>query len=65
MKLDINLGKEEPKRHPKCKGSGGSDQWVDDFECGYNTEITCDECRYCLGSSGRKDPDAKCNQNCI
>jgi hypothetical protein len=39
-------------RHPLCKGDG-----VD--HCGYDTKISCDECKY---GGGRKDPKAKCNQ---
>ncbi len=46
-----------PEQHPKCKG------WINEQgegECGYNTTIGCDECKYCVG---RKDPAAKCNQD--
>ncbi len=40
-------------RHPLCKGDG-----ID--HCDYYTTIDCDECKY---GGGRKDPEAKCNQN--
>lgn len=40
-------------RHPLCKGDG-----ID--HCGYYTVIDCDECKY---GGGRKNPEAKCNQN--
>jgi hypothetical protein len=40
-------------RHPLCKGDG-----ID--HCGYYTTIDCDECKY---GGGRKNPEAKCNQN--
>ncbi len=30
-----------------------------EYDCGYNTKITCDECKY---GGGRKDPAAKCNE---
>lgn len=43
-------------KHPKCKGWINSDG---EGECDYNTKITCDECKYCVG---RKDPAARCNQ---
>lgn len=45
------------KRHPKCKGT--YDAWNGDYDCEYQTAITCDECKY---GAGRKDPEAKCNQ---
>ncbi len=43
------------KRHPKCLGDGFED-------CGYNTMISCDECKYNNSPLGKKDPNAKCNQ---
>ena len=47
------------KKHPNCKGSYHP---YDDFsDCGYNTTLTCDECKY-SGLGGRKDPKAKCNK---
>jgi hypothetical protein len=42
-------------KHPKCLGDG-----VDD--CGYNTKISCDECKFNSSPFGRKDPNAKRNQ---
>ncbi len=30
-----------------------------EYECGYDTIIDCDECKY---GGGRKNPEAKCNQ---
>lgn len=51
----------KPEKHPKCKG------WTDntpnagiEFECGYESYLSCEECKY---GSGRKDPEAKCNQS--
>ena len=32
-----------------------------DFDCGYQTSITCEDCKYGV-CGGRKDPEAKCNQ---
>lgn len=32
-----------------------------EWDCGYNTSIGCDECKY-SGFGGRKNPEAKCNQ---
>ena len=52
-------------RHPKCKGWKKYDWGMMDgpeYGCDYNTTIECDECKYCIGSGGRKDPEAKCNQ---
>lgn len=46
--------------HPKCKGYGtDSPTSGKDYDCGYVTKISCDECKYGVG---RKDPAAKCNQ---
>lgn len=48
-------------RHPKCKGYRTQDiGWGSEYECGYETTIDCDECKY---GGGKKDPEAKCNQN--
>jgi hypothetical protein len=44
-------------KHPMCKGT--YDEMNGDYDCGYVTTITCDECKYCVG---RKNPEAKCNQ---
>ena len=45
-----------PKHH-KC--AGYYDAYRGDYDCNYNTILTCDECKYGLG---RKDPEARCNQ---
>ena len=48
-------------KHPKCKGFKTLDVgWGSDYECGFDTLIDCDECKY---GGGRKDPEAKCNRN--
>lgn len=44
-------------KHPKCLGS--YDEWQGEWDCGYQTTIACEECKYGLG---RKDPEARCNQ---
>jgi len=60
----MNIQFKNPKyngRHPKCKG--WSDNTPDagiEFECGYESYLSCEECKYGLG---RKDPEAKCNQS--
>jgi len=61
MKLDINANPDN-KRHPKCKGfmldlCGHTSE----ADCGYMTKIDCDECRYNLYGTGKKDPNAKKN----
>ena len=33
----------------------------DEWDCGYNTTIDCEDCRY-GGRGGRKNPEARCNQ---
>lgn len=44
-------------RHPLC--AGYRNEWTGEFDCDYNTKITCDDCKYGVG---RKDPNAKRNQ---
>lgn len=49
---------------PPESGCKGYKTWTDcgyEYECGYNTIISCEECKYC-NAGGRKDPEAKCNQ---
>lgn len=59
--------KPEYKKHPKCKGTGSWDcEHGYDHDCGYDTILECDQCKYCLHPEtgkplGRKDPAAKCN----
>lgn len=48
-----DLAKENRPKHPKCKGY---DVWSSHgygHGCGYETTLTCDDCKYC---AGRKDP---------
>lgn len=45
-------------KHPKCKSYR---YWTDcgyEYDCGYPTDLACDDCKY---GSGRKNPEAKCN----
>lgn len=50
-------------KHEKCKGFIIPDTGNGvDYDYGYDTKITCDECKYCLGGYGRKGPEAKRNQ---
>ena len=60
----LNLGSVSgSSRHPKCAGKQCNHPLdPPEFECGYNTTIECEECKYCIGAMGRKDPEAKCNQ---
>jgi hypothetical protein len=45
------------EKHPKCKGY--MMLFTGDYDCAYNTNLSCEECKYGVG---RKDPEAKCNQ---
>ena len=45
------------KKHPKCLG--WYNEFQGEYDCGYYTTISCEECKYGIG---RKDPEAKCNQ---
>ena len=51
----------EARRRAKCKAVRTSGPEGDDYSCGYDTTITCDDCKY-AAYPGRKDPEAKCNQ---
>lgn len=56
---DLDKLKDRPVTNTGCQGY--YDEWAGDYDCGYNTAITCEDCKY--GScGGRKDPAAKCNQ---
>jgi len=43
----------------ECAGYENWTNWGYDFDCGYETTIDCDDCKY---GGGRKDPEARCNQ---
>ena len=47
----------EVVRHPKC--AGYRDDYTLEYDCGYDTILDCEDCKY---GCGRKDPEAKCNQ---
>ena len=46
-----------PIKHHKCKLT--YDPFTGDYDCGYQTNLTCDECKYGVG---KKDPQAKVNK---
>ncbi len=49
---------------PRKSGCKGYKYWTDcgyEYDCGYEGHILpCEECKY---GGGRKDPEAKCNQD--
>lgn len=48
---------------PKESGCKGYKYWTDcgyEYDCGYNTTLSCEKCKY--SGLGRKDPEAKINQ---
>lgn len=50
---------DKQKKHPKCAGYR---TWTDcgyEYNCGYQTTLMCEDCKYGMGN---KDPEAKCNQ---
>lgn len=49
----------ETRRRSKCRAIRSAQD--SDYSCGYDTTITCDDCKY-AANPGRKDPEAKCNQ---
>ena len=56
----MELIAKEPVKHPKCLGT--YDEWSGDYDCEYDSDLSCEECKYCAGGMGRKDPEARCNQ---
>ena len=64
LKPQLNiLGVSGSYRHEKC-AAYQCNHPLDppEWDCGYNTTIECEDCKYCIGAGGRKDPEAKCNQ---
>jgi hypothetical protein len=47
------------EKHPKCAGYTVFCSHGDDFDCGYNTTLLCEECKYGIG---KKNPESKRNQ---
>ena len=45
------------KAKPGCEGY--YEDWSGEYDCGYGSTLTCEECKY---GGGRKDPEAKRNQ---
>lgn len=45
------------ERHPLCKLT--HDAHTGEYDCGYLTALTCEECKYGFGT---RDPEAKCNK---
>ena len=65
LKPQLNiLGVSGSYRHGKC-AAYQCNHPLDppEWDCGYNTTIECEDCKYCIGAGGRKDPEAKCNQH--
>lgn len=69
MVLKIEVGKptsdnsksNKATRHPKCAGERDHSG---DYDCGYDTVLVCEDCKYggMIGRRGGKDPAAKINQ---
>lgn len=61
MQIPVNIAKLAIKetRHPGCAGYAIDTPNGTEYDCAYDTVITCDECKYCVG---RKDPSAKRNK---
>lgn len=52
---------EVPEKIPES-GCKGFKTWTDsgyEYDCGYETKIECEDCKY---GGGRKNPDAKINK---
>ena len=60
---DFLLGVSGSPKHPKC-AIQTCNHPLDpvEWECGYGAIIDCDECKYGR-RGGKKDPEAKCNQD--
>jgi len=47
---------------PPRDGCAGVRDYWGDFDCDYAPNFPCEDCMYCKDSGGRKNPQAKCNQ---
>lgn len=47
------------KKHHKCGGYSEHTPNGTEYDCSYQSSLTCEECKYGLGT---KDPNAKCNK---
>ena len=50
------------KKLKGCEGYLTLTPYGYDYDCGYDTTIECKDCIYCKDTKGRKNPEAKCNQ---
>lgn len=65
-KIDIGRFTDDCPKKPaeETKGCRGFKSMTDlgyEYDCGYNTSLDCEECKY-GGCGGNKDPEAKDNQ---
>lgn len=51
--------KKASTRHPKCLGYSFDMGCGEEFDCGYGSDLICEDCKY---GAGNRDPKAKCNQ---
>jgi hypothetical protein len=51
--------KRQEKKRAKCKGYAVDNMDGTEYECGYNTTLDCDQCKY---GGGSLNPEAKRNQ---
>ena len=58
----VTCDEDNGRRHPKCEGYVTDTPDGRDYDCGYQTTITCDDCKHNNQPFGRKDPEAACNQ---
>jgi len=58
--IEAFLNPDKIKKHPLCKGYRYWTACGYEYDCGYKSELLCEECKYGLG---RKDPEARCNQS--
>ena len=47
------------RKHSRCRGSVSHTMDGTDYDCEYNTDLSCEDCKYGLG---RRDPEAKINK---
>lgn len=59
MKLILDVIENNIPSTQQCP-HGVYDEFNGDFDCGLDTKLICEDCKYGMG---RKDPNAKCNRN--
>ena len=59
--VDPSTEPKQPAPDPDCLSTKEWTDWGYEYDCGYNTKLSCEDCKY-GGHGGRRDPQAAYNQ---